>query len=333
MSNTIVEIKEEIEEIIIKKTDERSITIEQSTKIPEVLNPEKTESKQQPTKLALEIPEIREPIKDKVIPIESEEGKMLINEIPTKGRVIIKMIVVNGKNSVLPNTKRRLGAFLDKYGRLVTGTHEEEWKDWSKLVGMKIDKDYWRDFFFTLTSAGRELNLDVKMHRLHYAFIRRHFAVANSNSPEDINQLTDFYIMDEAAEAIESDKKFECELEAMNLLSKMSESERAEFSLLFGLKPYNIDPQVLKKRMLEKLKDKPGHFLKLYNSPDKVSNILLGKLVVRGLIQVTSGAYYDGSEIIGANKDKTIAYLKDPVNNDKVIALKQRLEVIVENKI
>ncbi len=298
------------------------------TKIPKNLNTIKSTQK---TPLANEIPEVREPVKVRKIPPEPIEGKMRINEIPTKGKVIIRMIVKNKKNSVLPNIKRRLGAFMDSHGRIITGVYQDEWEAWSKLLDLKIDKEFWRDFFFTLTSAGRELDLSVEIHRLYYAFIRRHYEIANTNTSKDINHKTTFYIMDEVAEANVADKKFDLVLEAMNILSKMTESQRADFSLLFGLKPYNVDPTVLKNRMAEKLNDKPSHFLRLFRSPDRANEILLKKLAVKNILQESKGAYYDGTEIIGADKDRTVAFLKDPENNAKVIAYRERLQMVIEN--
>ena len=268
----------------------------------------------------------------KQIPSDDKKvgGRTRINDIPTKGKVVIKVVSVNGKPAVLPNTKRRPGPFMDMDGRVITGTFREEWEAWSIILDIKIDKEYWRDFFFTLTSAGRELDLSVPMHRLYYAFIKSHYEVANSI--DDVDHRSSFYIKDEIAEASESDKVFELEMRGLNLLMEMSSSEREKFSLLYGLKPYNVDPQVLKQRMVEKIKSNPKHFLKLYNSPDKSNNILLGELVEKSVIQLRNGAYYEGESIIGADRDKTIAYLKDPMNNEKVIALKQILQVKRENQ-
>ena len=62
-----------------------------------------------------------------------------------------------------------------------------------------------------------------------------------------------------------------------------------------------------------------------------MNTILLGKLVAKNILQESKGAYYDGTVIIGADKDRTIAYLKDPENNAQVIAFRERLQMVIEN--
>ena len=246
------------------------------------------------------------------------------------GKHVIKVVPVvrgNGKKVLHPNGKITLSPVLNaRTGTLRTGHSSEDIKELESFYGFPITNAFWQDLNITVPEKGLELDLDLIEHKLKYRVLLEHPFVAKPG--EKVNSSVHMVkIYDEYAEAKEKNIKFTSKVKAMSIIAKLSLSEQIEFSKLFGIKsPESLMTDILFNKLVEFAERDPKTFVETYEDKNRDLRILLVNLERAGIITKKGTAYYYNQEVIGANEDLVISYLKETKNQPVLIQLKKLLK-------
>lgn len=229
------------------------------------------------------------------------------------------------KHKIFPNNKVSISVTYNKStGGFNHGLSKAELTQLEDELGIRLDRTFWINFMIPLTDKEIRLDLSTAEGKLRYAILKAHPWVANSAL--EINAQTSHYIYDEVEEAKQVEKKTETKLEALSSLFKMSQDEKAEFIKLYGVRnPSNMMPSVITARLMEEAEKDPRKFLVFYKDKHKEMRIFLIDLVTANIVTKKGSAYFYNEDMIGADEQLAIAYLKDPKNQPLLIGLKDLL--------
>lgn len=231
-----------------------------------------------------------------------------------------------------PNTKDTLSPFYDGVtGILYTGLTDEDIA-YFKSKGIKDDlspmSDFWHNFKITLTDKGTTLYLENPLEELKYKFISNgHYRVATSkNDPEFA--LKDYYIVDEALEADEINKRSNFKRKANALFDKLTIKNKRDILRLYpGFSSTDtVVDSVVEARLYEKLEQNPERFILLAEDKQKDLKLMLKDLVSANILRKNKNSYYYGTDFLGHDEQSTIDHLEHPDQNGLKIDLLKQLE-------
>ncbi len=257
---------------------------------------------------------------------ELEETVAAIDAKPRKyGSITIKPVKIYNRQignthgvSVLPGAKHVYGTTADRFGTLLTGFTEDEFKqlEISKEITHKL---FFRDFKLILTDAPVVLNLERESDYIRYKFALIRDEIANT--PDDITSQTKYVMFDEEAEAVKLTVKADLKMDAYVLLSGLSYEEQLDFLKLFGIATKGLSPTVVKAKLAMIIETDSKSFLSRYNDKNRGEKILIESLVQARIVEKRGTSIYFNEDLLGATEDITIQYLKNPKNNELRINL------------
>lgn len=246
------------------------------------------------------------------------------------GKHVVKVVPIvkgNGKKVLHPNGRITLSPVLNsRTGTMRTGHTQEEIKELEAFYGFPINNSFWQELSVIIPEKGLDLDLDLPEHKLKYKVLLEHPYVAKPG--EKVNSAVHMVkIYDEYAEAKERNVKFTHKVKAMSIIAKLSLSEQIEFSKLFGIKsPESLMTDILFNKLVEFAERDPKIFVDTYEDKNRDLRILLVNLERAGIISKKGTAYYFNQEVIGANEDLVLSYLKETKNQPVLIQLKKLLK-------
>jgi hypothetical protein len=248
-------------------------------------------------------------------------------------QVIVKPLPPKGRHqfSVFPNATKTYGVGISSLtGMKVTGVPADRKEHLEHALGVNLDinSKFWDEYKVVLNDKGMILDLNDPVQELQYYVLGTKSEIAKSSS--EIKPQCIYMMYNEENEAIKANKQFDYELSAYSYIKEMSEEERADFLKLFGIRTRDLSPTVIKKSLKEKADGDPKYFVELYEDKNKFIKILVEDCVQYRVIEVKTGAYYFGEDMLGADINLAINKLKTPKNSDLVLAIKRRLEEAIK---
>jgi len=128
-----------------------------------------------------------------------------------------------------------------------------------------------------------------------------------------------YYIEDKESEALDAIKKSTLVYDAMQKIKDMPLEEQVDYARLLGIYRPDISKTRIEAELMRIAMEKPSEITKIANDRDSKHKVFLKKLVNAGIVRVANGKYLNGTELVGANEDFAIQFLRDE-HNSKLIA-------------
>ncbi len=252
--------------------------------------------------------------------------------------VIVKRVPRSGYFGIgaYPRSTERIGAAISKSG-FVTGLTKEEEAYYEEKLGLKAGdlnkhSKWWSDVFNVLYSPTLNktkpttLVLDGFINQIQYKVLLASSKIANTeierNKPD-----VDFYIVDEEAKAKLENEAFDYEMEAMELLIKLSPEDKRASLRLFGKKGVDdFSESVVKAELRKEIKKDPKLFVETLRDKRLKTKLLLEELIEYKVLSRKGNYYINGDDTIAASTDEAVEYLEDMKNQSVVLALGTRLK-------
>ncbi len=249
-------------------------------------------------------------------------------------QVIVRPLPPKGRHqfTVFPNATKTYGVGISSLtGQKITGVPVDRKEVLESSLGVNLNPEskFWDDYKVVLNDRGLVLDLSDPVQELQYHVLSTKSDIAKSSS--EIKPQCIYLMYNEEVEAVKANKQFDYELSAYSYIKEMSEEERSDFLKLFGMRTRDLSPTVIKKSLKEKADSDPKYFVELYEDKNKHLKILIEDCIQYRVIEVKTGAYYFGEDMLGADMSLAINKLKIPKNSDLVLAIKRRLEEATKN--
>ncbi len=247
--------------------------------------------------------------------------------------VQVKLIKRNSWSGfdLLPKCKDTIVAREGRSG-YNTGLTKEEAEKLEKEMRMEpgtLDRfsRYWRDYGVFLTDKGLTLDLDNPKDFLDYKLLTVNEKVAPSIN-EQVNCPKSRYVIYDVQDEAKKENEFnKIKKKAFIEFGKLSISDMKKVLKLFGnASTTNTTDEIVENTLMNIVETKPSEFLKVINIEDFTTRLLIEDLLHTNIIRKVGTRYEYGQDVLGHTLDKTIAYFKDPINNELVLTLRENLE-------
>lgn len=129
------------------------------------------------------------------------------------------------------------------------------------------------------------------------------------------NGVHRYYIEDKDKEAGDKISKSQLVYKAMEKVRAMSLEEMTDYARLLGIYTKDMSRNQLEAALYDMSLEKPNQILAVEKDGNAKYKIFLRKAVAAGIIRVSNGKYMNGNELVGANEDYAIEFLRDPQNS------------------
>lgn len=227
------------------------------------------------------------------------------------------------------NCSHSIGSYYKRSGQRYTGLEEEDAERLGKKLGYNLHptSDFWDTFGIKLLSEKEELtiNTDDAWGEFQYKFLKNHKRVAKSL--KDITPGKDWVLIDEQKEANTDNEKSRLIRKAFVEFDKLTPEQMRKCLRLYGVNSTNSNNELAENTLFNKVNEDPSKFLTLWvNNDDKEVHYLIEEAVAKNILRKNKTIYYYGTDVLGHTLDDTIAFLKEPKNNDIRIAIMSLLE-------
>ena len=147
--------------------------------------------------------------------------------------------------------------------------------------------------------------------------------------------LAEYVLTNESAEAKSKNTKREVIGQAYAKFYTMSNTEIQDALYMFGMNGGEIDIEVAKDRLGEKLENNVSEFMSIVGDPMFRDKVWIAKLIKLGVLKKQgTGVGFDmpimfGDIILGKGLEASISYIKDKENQNIYIGLKKAHEAIL----
>jgi hypothetical protein len=124
-----------------------------------------------------------------------------------------------------------------------------------------------------------------------------------------------FYFENHEDEAIATISKAEMTFDALTRVKGLSIDEMEDYCRLLGENVARLTKKQVEAKLMKIAYDKPKDLIDLFEDKNRKQKMFLRRCIERGVIKLSNGKYMYGTDLIGANEDFAIQYLKDPNNN------------------
>lgn len=225
------------------------------------------------------------------------------------------------KDSIVPN--------LGKGGYDI-GLTDEERKDLEKRLNMDPGtlspySHYWAEYTVRIGDTPLELDLDNPKDYLSYKVCLNSRMVRNGM--KDLTKPTaDYIIEDQEAEAKIELTKVQIKKEAYKAFTAMNPNQMRGVLKLMGKSTSSASDALVETELGRRVEDNPSEFLRLVKLDGIETYILLKDLVLNNIVREQGGRFTFNDIDLGYDEDKAVDYLRNPKNQDLLIALKGKLE-------
>lgn len=242
---------------------------------------------------------------------------------------LIKKTSWSGFN-LLPKCKDTVVARQDRSG-YITGLTKEEEKELEEAIFLAPGtlsrfSEYWQDYAVFLTEKGLMLDTESPKDLIDYKLLLMSEKVANS-----VNEQVHFpkarYVIYDILEDAKKENEFnKIKKKAFAEFNKLSIPEMKNILKLFGNSVDNSTDEIVENTLMNIVETKPSEFLKTANVEDFSIRLLIEELLHKNILRKVGTRYEYGQDVLGHTLDKAIEFLKDPLNQELVIVLKENLE-------
>lgn len=220
------------------------------------------------------------------------------------------------------NCHTTLQSYFTRTGRLYTGLTDED----EKRLGEKLRIDlsptsvFWSTFNIKLDSRDLVLDLNDSYDELRYLFLKSHKRVANGLA--DRKATANFVIINEEAEAKETNLRNKIKRQAIKELDKMTASEMRKCLRILGSNAEEMSSEVIEQKLSDFVENNPEAFIeKWVNNSSKEMEFLIQEAVAKNVLRKNKNVYRYGTDIIGHTLEDVVAYLSKTENQDLKFAI------------
>jgi hypothetical protein len=301
-----------------EKSAPASPTLEAATKKPAAKKEPKVASQE----------EIANAIAAKNEELELEELDRLIviraNNVATTGEVTL--------GQLLPGTKRSYHVYKNDFGVYETGLTKDELIELNNELPVWDEKrkrpnpEFWQKYSLNLTTSEKRLRVDQNAkHYIDWKVALTHPDIANSESK--LNSRTPFFIVDEEAEAEQSNIELNALTKAYNYISQMSTTEQKAFLSLLGIPSKDSSPSVAILHLRQQAEQSPTKFVAYYEDGSKKEKVIISEMVDYNVLRKSNGAYYYNEVLLAVDMLAAVQWMSDPKNQEVKLKLMQQLEL------
>ena len=235
--------------------------------------------------------------------------------------------------SSFPNSVTTIGCELGKTGYKTGLTPDEERKFELELGLVKgtlqRNSNWWGNLSIRIFN-DKDTNIDCEgaMGEIKKKILFESTKILNSPSEKNKWPKAEFMIIDPEAEAVYEEKQLDFEIEALELFSELSISEKRGVLKLYkhtaGVD--TMSEKVIKTELAKELKKNPKEFVRIVSDKNLKTKVLVADLVEYKIIHKTGNYYTNGDDPIGNSTEEVVAYLNDIKNQSIKIALEAKLE-------
>lgn len=124
-----------------------------------------------------------------------------------------------------------------------------------------------------------------------------------------------YYVEDKEKEASSKVSKNQRIFAAMEKLRNMSLEEMQDYGRLLQIYTKDMSRTQLEASLYDLAMNKPNDILDVSEDRNAKHKIFLRKLIQAGILRIVNGKYMNGNELVGANEDFAIEFMRDSSNN------------------
>lgn len=183
-----------------------------------------------------------------------------------------------------------------------------------------------------IPKEGKILNLENPIDYIAYKMCLVNTLVANGKEDPSL-PFAEFLLTSEDSEAKTINKKYEVKQKAYKMFSDMSLEDMINFSKLWEGGKNKVTnghtPDMIKTVVGKVVDEKPQDFITLMEDPDYNTKLLLNDLISTGNIKMSGTRFFivGDTEPFAMHVTKAIEYLQDPLNQNIVLDLKNKMVV------
>ncbi len=223
-----------------------------------------------------------------------------------------------------------------------TGLTKEEESHYEKLLNLKSGEldshsDWWNDVFnvkysiMLFNSKTTKLILDNPINQIRYKVLLVSNKIANSEMLK--NPEAEFYIDNKELKAKAESESLDYEIEAMEMMFKMSPEEKRTALRLFGKdKLDDLSETMLKSELGKQLKRDPKRFVETLSDVDLNIKSWILELIEKGILIRSGNTFKYNNEVIAGSMDGCIDFFKKPINQDLRLIASTNLEKLKKGK-
>jgi len=277
-------------------------------------------------------PGSQEEIAKAVAKTSEELGAKPINRI-----VIIRAnnVATNGEvqlGQLLPGNKKGYHVYKNDFDVYVTGLTDEELMEINKRlpvwdVERKIpNPEFWKKYSLVLGTSEKRLHIDKNDRQfIDWKVALSHPDIANSESK--LNSRTPFFIVDEEAEAEQSNRELNALTKSYNYITNMTATEKKAFLSLLGIPSKDSTESVATLHLRQQAEEFPEKFVSYYEDTSKKEKLIISEMVEYNVLRKSNGAYYYNEVLLAVDMLATVQWMSDPKNQEVKLKLMQQLEL------
>jgi hypothetical protein len=225
-----------------------------------------------------------------------------------------------------------VSSYWTRSGNRYTGLKEADARRLEKELGhtegtLAPSNIFWNTFAIKLSDRDLLIDDSNALGELQYLFLKSHRRVANGLN--DIRPGTDYVLINQESEAIESNRLNKVRRDAMKAFDKMSIEDMRKCLRLYGYKSDTMSNELIESKLFELVeKDPKKFFTKWIDNQSKDTEFLIEAAIAKNILRKNRNAYYYGTDLIGSSLDDVVAYLDNKNNID----LKKTITLEVNSK-
>lgn len=226
--------------------------------------------------------------------------------------------------------KEYIGPYWTRSGNRYTGLTEEDARRLEKAIGyeeghLAPTSPFWTTFAVILGTRDLVLHTENPYDELQYLFLKSYKRVANGIA--NVRPCHDYVLVNKEYEAEETNRINKKKREAFAEFGKMSLEDMRKCLRLYGVKSDNISSELVESKLFELIEKDPDKYSLLWtNNKNKDTQFIIEAAISKNVMRKSKNLYYYGTDVIGRSLEDTIAFLKEPKNQDIRMAIMQEIE-------
>lgn len=218
-----------------------------------------------------------------------------------------------------------------KTGERIKVLSDEEAKDFALKLNLPEEElknsssNFWRDYTFIMQGGIAELDDTESSHQLALKMLEKDSRIAISEEDQKKKSKAEYILVKETEVTENKVKRRAVKAEAYSKYSLMSDDDLQNVLLAFGKNPKDLSANKIKELVSDELETNPDKFLSMISDKQFKIKVFINDLVQEGVVRKSGTGYiYDG-EMIAHDTLAMIEFLKNPKNDNFVIAFKKML--------
>lgn len=221
-----------------------------------------------------------------------------------------------------------ISPYFTTNGSIYTGIPAEDVERLSKATGhdLSIGSEFWKTFFIRMTDKPLYLDTSRPLDEVKYLFLKNHKDVQASRF--ELKAGASYVLTNEDEEAKHISKKNEAKVKAMVEYNRMTDGEKRKALTILGVGSTDTSSEVVDARLFDFVDKDPKKFCDVWlDNKTRNEDAFIGDCLNHNVLKKQKGAIFYNGERIGMNLTDASNFLKEPVNNDILMAIKKQLDI------